>query len=516
MDAQLIASYRKIFDYTPVAFAILQLIPAEDGKNEDFRILYMNEACAKLSGQNLTDVEGKNFFGQFPEAAHSWLEVLRRATGGEKTVRRVYSNMLQRYMHIECYPIEPGVCGSLQLDVTEEIRRRQELEVLKESYEAAIASSGLRYWEYDLRHDRAIHSEQSQRELRIPKYMENYPQSWLDMNILLPEYWANYLDVHKKLKAGLKSAVFEEQIWSPNFETPRWEKIIYRTIFDEEGEPLKAIGTAVDVTEQKELEAAFRDFQQDQSMLAASRLDAYKLNVTRDTIVSIKTGTVVPGREKQRLSMTEFFHEFSQNIKDPVERAGYCRIYDRARMLAEYARGRKSSSFAGWYDAPGKARRYLRITLNMMQHPVTRDIIGMTCADDITEQKLNEITLECAVQSVFELVLRIDARTGKFRICQQTLPLRLSAAERDGSFEEATRLVFKDLIRDPEEYKKKLQELRLWNVIRSLNEAGTFTTYYDALVFGQQRRKRLQFSYIDKENMLICMACTDVTGSTGD
>ena len=123
--------------------------------------------------------------------------------------------------------------------------------------------------------------------------MENYPQSWLDMNILLPEYWANYLDVHKKLKAGLKSAAFEEQIWSPNFETPRWEKIIYRTIFDEKGEPLKAIGTAVDVTEQKELEAAFRDFQQDQSM----RRELRQRGVKSLQVVYSREKPLMPGNQ---------------------------------------------------------------------------------------------------------------------------------------------------------------------------------------------------------------------------
>ena len=396
--------------------------------------------------------------------------------------------------------------------MTEEIRRRQELEEFKESYDAVIASSGLRYWEYDLRHDRAIQSEASQRELGIPKYMENYPQSWLDTNILLPEYWADYLEVHKKLKNGLKTVTFEAEIWPPDAETPQWEKVIYRTIFDALGEPLKAIGTAIDITEQKNLEAAFRDFQQDQRLLAASRLDAYKVNVTNDTILSIKQGSIVLDDAKQRLSMTEFFHQVSQRIRDPEEKAAYTVCYHRERLLADYAKGRKSVSFMGWYEGSEDCRQYLKMSLQLMQHPVTRDIIGIICTDDLTEQKRNEEAMACAMHSVFELVLRIDARTGAFVICQRAQQIQLPAGLSQ-SFEAAAKQVLRASIPDDEEYGRRVQELQLWNIIRKLNATGNFVVYYNSLEAGSLHRKKLQFSYMDKENMQICMACTDVTGS---
>jgi len=513
MDEHVLAGYRKIFDYTPVAFAILQLVRQPGGDIQDFKVLYLNEACGKLLQQAPEKVAGHEFLATFPDAPASLLHLVRwAAADGEKSVRRVYNAKLARYIHIECYPLEPDICCSIQLDVTEEIRRRQELEEFKESYDAVIASSGLRYWEYDLRHDRAIQSEASQRELGIPKYMENYPQSWLDTNILLPEYWADYLEVHKKLKNGLKTVTFEAEIWPPDAETPQWEKVIYCTIFDALGEPLKAIGTAIDITEQKNLEAAFRDFQQDQRLLAASRLDAYKVNVTNDTILSIKQGSIVLDDAKQRLSMTEFFHQVSQRIRDPEEKAAYTVCYHRERLLADYAKGRKSVSFMGWYEGSEDCRQYLKMSLQLMQHPVTRDIIGIICTDDLTEQKRNEEAMACAMHSVFKLVLRIDARTGAFVICQRAQQMQLPAGLSQ-SFEAAAKQVLRASIPDDEEYGRRVQELQLWNIIRKLNATGNFVVYYNSLEAGSLHRKKLQFSYMDKENMQICMACTDVTGS---
>ena len=51
MDEHVLAGYRKIFDYTPVAFAILQLVRQPGGDIQDFKVLYLNEACGKLLQQ---------------------------------------------------------------------------------------------------------------------------------------------------------------------------------------------------------------------------------------------------------------------------------------------------------------------------------------------------------------------------------------------------------------------------------------------------------------------------------
>lgn len=510
-DVKNMKEYHKLFDEAPIAFTIIEVLRGETGEAIDFIFRYANDACVQLEGLTREQMMDQRFFEVFPNADKKWLSIYgETAFTGKKNVVTELSPEIDKTLHIECYQLAEGFCACVLTDVTEEVRRRQALDIAQESYQITLNSSGVRIWEYDLQKDCAYQNIASQQQLGIPAVMQNYPQSFLDTNILLPEYWEQYLEIHRQLKKGLKMVMFEAQMWLPGGEMPVWEKVIYRTIFDKNGVPIKAIGVSLDITEQKHLAEAFSEFTQYQALMAATRLDAFKINVTKDTVIALKDSIALLDGENHKLTMTEFFQKSLRNVPDSRDKIAYSEIYTREKMLAAYERGNKNAMVEVRYDVHGQQKKWLRLHLSMTRHPVTRDIIGVTYSDDITEQKLNQAAVSCLVNNNFDLIMRINACTGQYHVVEHAVQAGCMPELRGENFEEEAARFCREYVVEAE-HKDLMEQLQLWTIIKQLNAGGRCVYYCQVYENGETRRKKLQIYYIDKEAKQLCLARVDVT-----
>lgn len=512
-----IANYHKIFDQTPIAFAVIEVRQDDRGEPHSLVFRYLNDACAALAGRKREELTESSFYEVFPNADGKWLMyAAETACRGRRNIFTDNNRALGRYLRVEYYQLVEGFCGCVITDLTEEMKIRQQLQTEQESFKAALSCTGLHHWEYDVQHDMAIQSDKCVRDLQIPKVMKNYPQSFLDTNLILPQYWSRYLEVHRELKQGAKEVMMEHQIWPPNAREPSWERLIYKNIFDDSGRPVRAVGTAIDITEEKRLQSAYEEFSEYQRLMAANTFDAYKLNVTKDTIVAVKDSHVVFKDKNNRYTMSEFFRRSMEHLSDPEERKQYVEIYTREKMLRRFASGERNAALTCRYRTEKGGAQFLKLHLSMAQHPVTKDVLAFTWGEDVTEKKLDEAAMQSVIDHDYEVMFRIDGLTRKFVVFLHAKGVKTLPALSGDDFDAENVKFAKEHMASSAQCRERVSALSVENMVKQLDEKGFFRYYYDIEEGGVMRRKEMQCYYIDKESKLICAARSDVSGAAQD
>lgn len=120
-------------------------------------------------------------------------------------------------------------------------------------YKSIMANqAGLYCWEYDVKNNKLTkpHSFFTQRPIEKTDF---HSQSLLESEYIHPSCKQKYFDLHKKIQNGAKEAETIIQL-SSNFDNEDSFYVKYTTIFDENGKPEKALGTAHKMPGYHELE----------------------------------------------------------------------------------------------------------------------------------------------------------------------------------------------------------------------------------------------------------------------
>ena len=141
-------------------------------------------------------------------------------------------------------------------DITDQKKAREELKLGEERLATAVRHAGIQFWEYDIKSGVAYMSEFSQQSYHVPHIMEDFPESFIKLDILHPADRESFRLLHRKLQGGEKDAMLEYRVKMPG-EDYCWLLAHYTNSFDEEGHAVRAFATAERIDRYKELEEQF-------------------------------------------------------------------------------------------------------------------------------------------------------------------------------------------------------------------------------------------------------------------
>ncbi len=108
-------------------------------------------------------------------------------------------------------------------------------------FRAASEQVNIYYWEYDIKTKKMSPCFRCMRDLGLPEEVTDYPESAIEQHVISPESAERYRVLMQSIDAGLASA--EAVIPLTDDHIPF--RIRYTTEFDEQGNPVKAYGSAV-------------------------------------------------------------------------------------------------------------------------------------------------------------------------------------------------------------------------------------------------------------------------------
>lgn len=145
---------------------------------------------------------------------------------------------------------------TVMTDIDKLKKSEMEARMQREMFELALGESGFRFWEYDIKTKELYRSSVVQEEVGYDAYIQNVPEIFIEKKIIHPDYEKEYLSFYKKLQHGKDARLtFKSKYANGDY---GWLDISYKVFFDNNGEPVKAVGIGGDISEQKKKEEEYQ------------------------------------------------------------------------------------------------------------------------------------------------------------------------------------------------------------------------------------------------------------------
>lgn len=321
------------------------------------------------------------------------------------------------------------------------------------------------------------------------------------------------LNLHTKIAWGAASADIitrwrgqDEQDWS-------WFKISYTTVFDSVGQPVRAIGSALDISGQIKAEhlystqLAFRD------NLTRDAVATLLLNLTANTVTTMQ-GDFCPSADKSTYRTADELFAALLQFTPTQEAASIGKFYNRKGLLRQFEEGQSAPRIIHLYGPSEAEASWVKVTAHIIRNPDSNDVEAFVHVADIDARKIIEASFSAVASQEHDSVFAVNVRQQDLTcIYDKSNP---SVGEHESPqynydyyiFETYGAYVFK------EDVQSFTDSMTLPVVMAGIEKNSVHSVYFRTLIRGTElRHKRVQFSYISKPRQLIYMVISDITNA---
>lgn len=141
------------------------------------------------------------------------------------------------------------------LDITQQHSTQKRLEEEHKKLAVAMEHAGFQYWEHDLKTDICVNGIKGA-DLGFADVTRNYSDFLQNSGVIPTEYIALYREKQEALYAGAPYVCYDLPLYDPRGKQIWW-RVRCTNLFDENGTPVKTIGTAENIDKFKEYEQRY-------------------------------------------------------------------------------------------------------------------------------------------------------------------------------------------------------------------------------------------------------------------
>lgn len=373
--------------------------------NDDFEIIYANAGFKEAFGIEDKHISSGIYLMDFvaPQEVNLMKQLIQEQLTNSNTAdmqcRMLAKNHLiwvsSKGKHVvEEHSGEQDVIIWVCIDVSEEMKRNEEIRINEERYRIAVSNTQSIVFDYIIKDHCIIHdNDMIEHEYHIPKRIENVPEDIQNFAMIHDDDKECVMKCFYQIELGEKEAYCEYRLIGKGYRN-RWFSMKLVTIFDDYHRPRKAVGILHDISEQKELENI------------ADKESTLRQTILKDAIgfyiVDVTKNLFLEGHEKWKADMlqpTDNFDELNQWIATtyihPDDIASFIKFVDRERLLKRFHSGRLKNRLTYRRRIQKDSDEYIWVdtTLHLLRSKVTQNIIAICNIQNITEVKEKEVRL---------------------------------------------------------------------------------------------------------------------------
>lgn len=432
-------------------------------------------------------------------------------------MRIVTGNGKLKYIHcigiLDTKPAQPIIHGVV-VDETAQQMLLEENRIDKNTLQVAIEQTNIAFGTFDLKNKRIIQDPNSRQIFGSSPVVENVPDCVLGTGILHPDDEKAFVKFYDDLLAGAPKVVCACRVMNEQTGNYCWTKIIFNTIYDENGRPVKAIGSALDISEQMELQQKYESQMSYKNIVEENMLGSFRLNLTKNRCEEGKCEFPFISKLKDDGTTDGFLKKAYEAVPDFEQRQAYKAIFNRASLISGFMNGENHHRLEHRLCVCEKHCEWVETQINVTKNPFTGDIEALIYAVNINKEKLLQQLIEHTVERDYDYLVLLDANDEShldiFNDKTEAVHPQIQLEKYSSILEQ---LVEAENL--PEDRERLRQEKKLSTVIAKLNETDPYILSYDVRhQDGSIHRKKLRYSYLDKDAGLIAISSTDITSAT--
>lgn len=277
-------------------------------------------------------------------------------------------------------------------DVNEQHLLAEEIRRSDERYQIALREAKISVWEYDVSAATLTCFHVAPHRTAPSRVMENVPHSLLKAGIVHPDSACDLIDLYRKISDGapraeadLRNCTSEGTIW--------WEHLTFVTVFNEEGNPVRAVGVGEDITRQKEAEINYQRELQTRDTFSVGFVAGSRANLTKNSIEFIQTSDATPKLVSDGLTYDAMAEVGANSMSNADDRERYYNRFSRQALLDAFAHNHTNISMDYRRKATDGKISWVNATARIVRDALTGDVYSYSSIQDISEKKALELAL---------------------------------------------------------------------------------------------------------------------------
>lgn len=396
-------------------------------------------------------------------------------------------------------------------DATQQMRREEKLEevsrVLQEQRDmlsAAMAHSGILSWEYNFETKTAELCGHTQQLDTMPERLSPMPEAWLASGKMDASYNDAYCAMLHSLRNN-ESASLKVELLRPGEKTKAWYKMMYTVIRrNQAGEPLLAIGTAIDISEQKLAEQRYDEEVSFLASLSSKLVSAFRIDLTTGLVEEAHSALYLVEDPLHFVfsddSLTDLCRRF---IPNEEERRRCREMMIPSRLLKDFETGITEQTCEYAVRLKNGRLCWISMQLKMMRKPGTEKVTGFFSFWNIHQEKMLEKVVQALIKTEYDAICTIDAATGYPSIFHGDIFQRIRDRQRALGDSEAGVVADLQATCYPPDLERAVAETKIQFVRQALSHTAVHTVTYREDTGKGLRSKRVEYRYLDESHTTI-------------
>lgn len=309
-----------------------------------------------------------------------------------------------RWFHNECVKVTDNSGKAwyyvVLVDVDEQKKTESYLRLAEEEYRIATQHSGHIIGRYDVRKKTLKISPESAKKLGLSECIEDVPYGRVKLGKISEDTISAYIEFYENILNGKKegSVTFKKLLPKGGW---RWITEHSTTLFDDNGMPISAIITFIDVTDQYERESIYRKWQQEITGRDAKTYTLYRINLNKNESYDMVAGDLFSFRvnEEKSVSFNEQLLDFAKENVSLEDREAFIKFSDSDTLIEEYKYGKNENVLEFRRIADNCALRWTRLGIELVEYPDSSDIAAYLMFEDIHAAKSLELEIKRRAES---------------------------------------------------------------------------------------------------------------------
>ena len=375
--------------------------------DEYFTLLYANDCYYDLHGYTREQLEeekgGRAIDLVYPEDIQRVSDLLKKAMEERQNTISFEYRIVRRDGEISWFHVSAGfsntneglILSGMLVDITDRKEVLQKLQLSEERFRIAMSQAKILVWEYDIKNRRMIQTERSQDVHGLGAVIENVPDSLVENGYIHSNSVEDFLEMHRKILSGAESAECIIRVRAPEGQY-WWEKIHYTTIFDGDGNPIRAVAVSENVSAQKEAEKrAFQEIKL-REMLSIDIIAFSKINLTKNYVEALwySEEEKLKWNRKNLVTYEQVFHLVLGYLASEEDKKRFVETMSYQKLLKTYEEGKNTVYQEYRCNKVSGKIVWMSFTTTMEREPDSKDLFFFCYLRDIDEKKKIELALK--------------------------------------------------------------------------------------------------------------------------